>query len=243
VTPLDSAAHVLVDDVADPVIKSDDAHHLTRVVRLGAGAAVTVCDGRGAWRLCRLRTDGALDVDGAIVTDPRPPELAVAFTPVKGDRPEWTVQKLTEIGITTIIPMTTERGVVRWQGERAVHHVERLRAVARAALGQCRRTWLPTVTPLTAFDVVLADRPGAALADRTGDAITAGNGCVLIGPEGGWSDRERGAARSIVTLGDRVLRAETAALVAATLLCAAQHAVADREPSVPVWCDPPPNVS
>jgi 16S rRNA (uracil1498-N3)-methyltransferase len=220
VTPLDSAAHVLVADVAVPVLADADAHHLVRVLRLRPGATVTVCDGAGAWRACRLTADGRLDLDGAVVTDHRPDEITVAFTPVKGDRPEWTVQKLTEIGVTTIIPMTTERGIVHWKGERSVGHVERLRAVARAALGQCRRTWMPTLAPLTAFTTVLAEHPDAALADLAGTAIPLTQRTILIGPEGGWSERERRSARTIVTLGDHVLRAETAALVAATTLVA-----------------------
>ena len=67
------------------------------------------------------------------------PELTVVFAPVKGERPEWVVQKLTELGIDRIVPLRSERSVVRWTGQRGQATVERLRRVAREAAAQCRR--------------------------------------------------------------------------------------------------------
>ena len=105
----------------------------------------------------------------------------MAFAPVKGERPEWVVQKLTELGIDRIVPLRTERSVVRWTGERGQATVERLRRVAREAAAQCRRVWLPEVGDTAALrraggrwagpgEVVLAqlsgDRPDAGPARR-----------------------------------------------------------------------------
>src|ERR1700691_109968 len=91
-----------------PVPADDDAHHLSRVLRLRPGEPVVAGDGRGSWRLCRFRgpsrgsgpstaKEQLLEVDGAVVVGIRPvPLLTIGFVPVKGDRLEWVVQKLTE---------------------------------------------------------------------------------------------------------------------------------------------------
>ena len=85
----------------------------------------------------------------------------MAFAPVKGERPEWVVQKLTELGIDRIVPLFSERSVVRWSGARGQATVERLRRVAREAAAQCRRVWLPEVS-----DSVRLRRPRPRWAPR-----------------------------------------------------------------------------
>jgi 16S rRNA (uracil1498-N3)-methyltransferase len=139
--------------------------------------------------------------------------------PVKGDRPEWAVQKLTELGVERIVLLTTDRSVVRWDGERARRHLEKLRAVARQAVMQSRQLWLPQVTGMERADA-LAALPGVALAEPDGVPPTLDYETVLIGPEGGWTGAERQAARAAVTLGPAVLRTETAAVAAGVLLTA-----------------------
>ncbi len=84
---------------------------------------------------------------------------------------------------------------------------------------QCRRAWLPVVEPATTF-AELATRPGAVLAQAGGPPLDASARVVLIGPEGGWTDEERAAVPAVAGLGAHVLRAETAAIAAATLLVA-----------------------
>ena len=79
------------------------------------------------------------------------PGLTVAFAPTKGERPEWVVQKLTELGVDRIVPLISERSVIRWAGERGTGAVERLRRVAREAAAQSRRVWLPDVGAVTKF--------------------------------------------------------------------------------------------
>ena len=98
----------------------------------------------------------------------------MAFAPVKGERPEWVVQKLTELGIDRIVPLLSERGVVRWTGERGKATVERLRRVAREAAAQCRRVWLPEVCDTMRFaDLATLGDPGeVVLAQLSGDRPT-----------------------------------------------------------------------
>jgi 16S rRNA (uracil1498-N3)-methyltransferase len=213
-----SAAHVFVDSLDVPVLSDDDAHHLGRVLRLRAGEVVTVSDGVGGWRDCTFTGTPLLEVVGDVRRDPEPSHrVAVGFGIPKGDRPEWIVQKLTEIGADRIIPLHTERGVVRWNGGRDARHLERLRRVAREAASQSRRTWLPVVDDVvSAFDVLPA--AGVAMATMDGRPLSAECTTILVGPEGGWTPRELEASATTVGLGDTVLRVETAALVACTLL-------------------------
>ena len=219
-----SAAHVFVDQLDLPVLDDDDQHHLGRVLRLRDGESVTASDGRGQWRACVWR-DGALEVAGEVVAS-APPSVrcAVAFTPVKGDRNEWAVQKLTEIGIDEIVILApTQYSVVRWSD--ADKQLRKLRVVAREAAMQSRRVWLPSIVGLLALHEVCA-RDGAAVADPNGVALHAGVSLstgvalVVVGPEGGFAEEELPAGVPRVQLGDTILRAETATLVAATLLVA-----------------------
>ena len=213
-----SAAHVFVDQLDSPASGDDDQHHLGRVLRLRDGESVTASNGRGQWRACVWR-DGALEVVGGVVAS-APPSVrcAVAFTPVKGDRNEWAVQKLTEIGIDEVIILApTQHSVVRWSD--ADKQLRKLRVVAREAAMQSRRVWLPNIVGLAALHEVCAG-DGAAVADPNGVALHAGVSLVVVGPEGGFAEEELPAGVPRVQLGDTILRAETATLVAATLLVA-----------------------
>jgi 16S rRNA (uracil1498-N3)-methyltransferase len=221
---------VLVEDVDAPVLDDDARHHLRRVLRLRPGAVVCATDGAGRWRPTVLSGGAELEPTGAVEAEPAPSSvLGVAFVPVKGDRPELVVQKLTEVGVDRILVCTSERAVVRWDGERADRHLDRLRRVAREASQQCRRLWLPEVSPAE-IDGLLAD--GAVPADLGGRPISSADRTVVIGPEGGWTGRERDRARSAgasaVSLGPHVLRAETAAISAGVLLVAARTGAAPR---------------
>lgn len=206
-----------VADVERPVLDGGDRHHLATVLRLRPGDPLTVADGAGRWRPCRFGPD--LDPRGEVEVEARRvPPVTVAFAPVKGDRPEWVVQKLTELGVDRIVPFAAARSVVRWEGERAQRQVARLRRVAREAAMQSHRAWLPEVAPVATFAEVAA-MPGAALAERAGGPPSLGRPVVLVGPEGGWSEEERAAGPPGMALGDLVLRAETAAVAAGALLC------------------------
>jgi 16S rRNA (uracil1498-N3)-methyltransferase len=210
-------AHAFVRDLDAPELANHDHHHLARVLRLRSGDELTVSDGAGGWRRCRFGQP--LDPIGEIERDDVPhPEITVAFALVKGERPEWVVQKLTEVGVDRIVPFVAERSVVQWDSDKAERNHARLLTVAREAAMQSRRAWLPVVEPIGTFAEV-ADRPGAALADRAGAPPSLRRPLVLVGPEGGWSETERARGLPTVGLGPTVLRAETAALVAAAALC------------------------
>jgi 16S rRNA (uracil1498-N3)-methyltransferase len=214
---------VFVADLERPDVDDADRHHLERVIRLRTGDAFVAADGVGGWRPCRFGS--SVEPDGPIARVARPePPITIAFAVPKGDRPELVVQKLTELGVDAIIPMTTDRSVVRWDGSRAARHVERLRVTARAAAMQSKRPWLPTVADLAVFADAAA-QPGACLAEPGGSAPALDRPVVLVGPEGGWSPGERDAGLPAVDLGDGILRAETAAIVAGALLAALRAGV------------------
>jgi 16S rRNA (uracil1498-N3)-methyltransferase len=218
-------AHAFVDDPEVPELSADDRHHLERVLRVRRGEAVTVSDGAGRWRRCRLGAGGVLEPEGDVEVVPRPrPALTVAFALTKGERPELAVQKLTELGIDRIVPFVAERSVVRWEGERAARNVTRLRRVAREAGVQARLAYLPSVADLTDFPSV-AVISGAARCDPGGDPPRLDHPTLLVGPEGGWADAEREVSLPTVALGPTVLRSDTAAIAAGAVLNALRAGV------------------
>lgn len=212
-----SGPHVLVYDVDAPVLAGEDRHHLERALRLRSGDPLTVGDGAGRWRPCRF--GDLLEPVGDVVAVAAPgPALAVGFAVLKGGRSETIVQKLTELGVDRIVPFVAERSVVRWDEVKTARLLERWRRVSREAVMQCRRLWLPEVEPVRAFgDLDLAK---AVLAVSEGRTLEASENFVLIGPEGGWADAELAAVDRHVCLGPHIMRAETAAIAAATVLAA-----------------------
>ncbi len=208
-----AAAHLLVDDVTAPVIDDDQAHHVFRVLRVRDGDVVTITDGAGRWRECRATGTGIEPVAEAASLARRPEPITIGFAIPKHDRPEWIVQKLTEIGVDCVVVLHAERSVVRWSPERATKHLAKLRRVAGEALQQSRGVWLPEVAgPVPAADFL----PGAAAAEPGGRPVTSGDRVIAIGPEGGWSPAELECAGAMVAVGSTVLRVETAAIVAAS---------------------------
>ena len=222
--PHDLVAHALVDSVDHPVASEELTRHLWSARRLRHGTAVSVTDGAGSWRLARIGSVGELIPDGEVHNVAAPEPIAVAFAPVKGERPDWCVQKLTEVGVDRIVVLQTDRSVVRWTGTKAAQHLAKLERVAAAALEQCRRAWLPTITGPVSVDELVAGGTTAesseatggswVRADGSGRTLTADDCAIVIGPEGGFSDRERALLSDAVALGPHVLRAETAAMVA-----------------------------
>jgi 16S rRNA (uracil1498-N3)-methyltransferase len=208
-----SAAHAFVESLDAPVLTEDDDHHLRRVLRIEVKDEITVSDGHGRWAPARLSPQGAELVDEIIVSAPRARPLTILSAIPKGDRPEWIVQKLTELGVDRIGFVHCERSVVRWEAQRGQRQLERLRRVAREAAMQSRRVWLPEV--LDVVPVASLDLSTVVLADPSGTRELADDRTVVIGPEGGFSAAELSAGAEVVSLGPLVLRVETACLVAA----------------------------
>lgn len=207
-----SAAHVFVADLSSLALDPDDAHHLTRVLRIGPADPVSVSDGRGAWLLASLKSATALAPRTEPRHEPEPAPLRVSFSPVAAAKPAAVVRQLTEVGSTAIDVLAPSRRSV----SRPRLDAARLARVAREAAMQSRRVHLPEVRVDVGLAEVLA--AGAAVADPSGAPLGA-HRHVVIGPEGGFDPDEIEGA-PLVGLGDTVLRAETAAIVAAAHLAA-----------------------
>jgi 16S rRNA (uracil1498-N3)-methyltransferase len=208
------------------------AHYLGGVLRLGAGDGVLLFDDRtGEWRATIVEA-GRKRMTLSVEAQTRPresvPDLWLLFAPVKRGRIDWLVEKATELGVARLVPVTTERTVV----DRL--NLERLRAHAIEAAEQCGRTALPEIAAPLSLKAALAGWPaGRALhfADEAGGAPLAKAAApppaaILIGPEGGFTDAERTAIRALaearaVSLGPRILRADTAMAAAVSLWMAA----------------------
>jgi 16S rRNA (uracil1498-N3)-methyltransferase len=219
-----AAAHVVVDDVGrdgDSVVLVDDEveHHLRRVLRLRDGEMVTVTDLAGRWRETTATGSGdrlALSSPGPVHLVPRPDRsmtLSVAIP--KGDRLDWMVQKVTELGVDRIVLLHADRSTTRWDADRAAIQLRRLGRIAVEACRQSRRVWGVTIEgPVDAVTVL----PGSVIGEPGGRRLAVDDTSIAIGPEGGWSGNEIAAAGDTVRLGPNILRVETAA-VAATALC------------------------
>ena len=208
---------VYVDDLDRPVLTEADRHHFERVLRVRPGDAIVLGDGFGGWRPARFGAEPEPTGAGGRIEEPAD-RVTVAFAPVKGERAEWFAQKLTELGVDEIVPVLTERTVVRWSEDRARKHHERMLAVAREACLQSRRLHLPTIAPATDLPAFLRSRPDAALADPSGSTVPRTQRAIVIGPEGGFTATERSSAPAVALPG-HVLRATTAAVVAAAVTC------------------------
>ena len=191
------------------------------MLRVRPAEPLVAADGAGRWRPCVLGAPGSavLEATGPVVgSAPLVAPLGVGFSLLPGDRTETVARQLTELGIDRITLLVTDRTVVR--PTRALARLERLRRVVREAAMQARRPRLPEVIgPLSLDQALAASAPGTvALAEPGGGALAAETSAVLVGPEGGWSERELARAMRTIGLGDGVLRAETAPVVAGGLL-------------------------
>jgi len=206
-------------------------HYLCDVLRLEAGAAVELFDGRGhAWDATLGAGGDALVLGAPREAPARGATIALLFALAKGEKNDLVVQKATELGAARIAPFAAARSVVRLEAEKAQERTGRWRRIAEEAARQCGRADVPELLaplPLAGalaalppgLDVVVFQPGGVALA-----SLEAGPEGVaaVIGPEGGLDDAELAACAAAgarrATLGPRVLRAETAAIVAVAML-------------------------
>jgi len=207
------------------VVTGDDHHYLFRVRRLAPGARLVVFDGEGGEADAEVETVEAVAATlrlGPARREPPPGlHLTVIQGLIKGDRMDWCVQKLVEVGADRILLVPTERAVVRLDGERAASRQARMAAIAREAAKQSRRAVVPPVEVVgldaalaTPAELRLVCHPAAARPLREHLATTAASAAILVGPEGGLSpaevERAGAAGFEAVSLGRGVLRAETA---------------------------------
>jgi 16S rRNA (uracil1498-N3)-methyltransferase len=217
---------------ATPIIVSgDEHHHIARVLRARPGDAITLFDGAGgevAARIVRVgRDETELAADAPVASAGVGTPLVLLTAVPRGGRMDFLVQKCSELGVSRIAPVITDRSVVRPDpGKRA-----RWEKIAREAARQCGRADVPQVSAAVALATALAapDLPERRLVlstDGAGQVLRAllagpAPSALLIGPEGGFTAAEIEAARAArfvpVSLGSRILRVETAAIVAVAL--------------------------
>lgn len=207
---------VYVDDLDRPALSADDRHHLERVLRVRPGQEIALCDGNGSWQ--RFRFDRELRSGSDRNFDKAPEQdVSVSVAVVKGDRPDWMVQKLTEVGVDRLLLVATDHSVVTWPADRVSRNLDRFRRIAAAAAAQSHRSRLPQIEGVLGFEAA-AVIGGSVLAEPGGGPLPEGTRNILVGPEGGWSEAERRHNLATIGLGDHILRTETAAVAAATLL-------------------------
>lgn len=205
--------------------------YLADVLRLSPGDRVEVFDGRGG------RYDAAIEAGfESVALGPReeaaraPVELALVVALAKGEKMDLVVQKATELGVARILPFAAERSVVRLEPQKGEERAARWRRIAGEASRQCGRADVPEVRPPAELAAALgALAPGARLVlfHPGGGPLSRLAGPVeslaaVVGPEGGLTDAEVSACEAVgalrASLGPRILRAETAAIVALALL-------------------------
>lgn len=226
------------------VLDGDQAHYLTRVLRLGPGDVVRVFNGRhgewGASLTASTKSTATLELRERVREQAGVPDLWLLFAPLKKSRTDFVVEKAVELGVAEIRPVITERT------DADAVRVDRLQRQAVEAAEQTERLDVPPVRDATKLMAVLngwdanrvllfadeagddAERPWGGAAGRAGPiadvlkALADGPAAILIGPEGGFTTAERAHLRKQsyvrpVGLGPRILRAETAALAALSL--------------------------
>ena len=212
-------------------VSGDDAHHLTRVLRVERGQQYEVCDSSAAWLATVVEAHKArvvFELKEPVAAKPAFAPLTLYVALFKFDHLEWIVEKGTELGVESfhfVIAERSERGLERAADKR----IERWRKIALESSQQSRRDRLPNLhEPVRLRDAALHAAGVKLLLDESGGAPllgvlgaqgrTVSGVSLLTGPEGGWADRERefllGSGWSAVTLGPSILRAETAAIAA-----------------------------
>lgn len=215
------------------VVEGNAYRHLFRARRLAVGARLRVVDGAGRARWAEVarvdRKTGLLCLEDPAPSHEASEHVELLVAVLRRERASWLVEKATEIGVSAVRFLETER-TVRDPTEGAFARFER---VAAAALEQCHRSRLPEITgphPWEELPNLLQALPDRRLLDAGADDVASFGGPaamdrpagLLVGPEGGWTDAERDRLRAlgarIVSLGPRVLRIETAGVVGAALL-------------------------
>jgi 16S rRNA (uracil1498-N3)-methyltransferase len=224
-------------------VAGEDAHHLKNVLRLSVGDELWICDGK-----CRDYSGRIARVEqGAVIIELKEPTLSKGEPPItitlfqslpKADKMDFVVQKATEIGVTEIVPIESERSVVNLNPSKAENRLNRWRRISRSAAEQAGRGIIPEIKPILRLEEALNDwrknnpeglllvpweeEKAKRLKEIIGNNRASKTIGILIGPEGGLSTQEVSTAYNlsgqICSLGPRILRTETAGTVTAALV-------------------------
>lgn len=229
--PADHAASASVGQ--DLAFDGPEGRHAVAVQRLAPGEAVELVDGAGRRITGVVRATEGKDTCIVVVEaiddePPSTPAITAVQATAKGSRGELAVQMLTEAGIDSIVPWQAEHSISRWEHDKSDKHREKWQTTVREAAKQSRRARVPDVASLASSGAVadlIANSGVAFVLDEQAstaltsiDISTAHDVLIVIGPEGGLSDNERGmftdAGADLVRLGPSVLRTSTAGVAA-----------------------------
>jgi 16S rRNA (uracil1498-N3)-methyltransferase len=219
----------------------DEADHLTRVLRIGVGDTVSVFDGRGREFLARVVGADRRDVRVQLLSRVEPPpesavHLTLAQAVLKGDKMDDVVRDAVMLGVAAIQPIVTRRSEATVAALMRGARLDRWRRIALASAKQSGRAVLPDIRMPLAFDTYLEEPAAALRLMLVEPGITArvespailrnapvpSDATLLVGPEGGWEEREWAAAQAagarLVTFGQRTLRADAVPIVAISVL-------------------------
>ena len=220
------------------ILAGEDVRHIVLVLRMKIGEELLLCDGLGTEYSARITQVGKSEITAEITgqskREPRYPSILLGQGLPKSDKMDWIAQKATELGVATIVPIVTERTIVKVRDEEK--RVSRWQKIAREAAMQSNRPDIPQVhalVPLTEFLRTLHSEPGTLLLfpweegtqplkDVLRERRDIKKIIVLIGPEGGFSAKEaelaKGKGFHLVSLGRNILRTETAAIAALSMI-------------------------
>lgn len=222
------------DNIGDThLITGEDAVHITKSLRMSVGESLTLCDSSKTEHLCkieRINSDGVLVHVVSETECQNEPSVDVTLfaSLTKGDKMETVIQKAVEIGVHSIVPVLTDRCVSRPDSKAAAKKAQRYQKIASQAAMQSRRAIIPNVENITglknvsellkSFDKIILFYEGGGEPLKSIITQNDKNIAIFTGPEGGFEEREvkllTDAGAVCATLGKRILRAETAPLVA-----------------------------
>lgn len=237
----------LVEEIKDgrAVLKGQEALHLSRVLRYEPGERVLVFDGRGSLYRSRILAIGPevlVQIEAEIEAEAENRlEITLAQGLLKGDKMDFVVQKATELGAASFVPLTLERSVVKLTDKKAEQRQERWQRIAQEAVKQCGRVTVPDIRPVQSLDDLLLsaedydlllfpweEEQEMSVKAILNEHLNCHKVLCILGPEGGMTKEEMLAVKKaggrVVTLGKRILRAETASVAVLSIV---QYALGD----------------
>lgn len=226
----DASSFVYVKDLNSCQLDQESYHHLKNVLRIKDKEYAIISDGKGKWRLCEsnlLKTEpnksDLIPISEICSINTEHHNISIGFSITKTSNSELCVQKLTELGIKNIVPFISDRTTIKLNGQTEIKLHSRFLKIAKSAGEQSRNPYLPNISSITTFKQIVSDLgTKVAIMDKQGKSLTseliATKDILLIGPEGGFSQKELEKVKDKFTLGQTVLRSETATIATAALV-------------------------